>query len=63
VVGTGFLGAYTTFSTYGYEVLRQAENQRPSNATIISLWARVVIGTGVAAAGLALTRRALRIPL
>jgi CrcB protein len=54
VISTGFLGAYTTFSTYVYEVVRQAEQRRASNATIYLL-ASVVIGTGAAAAGLALT--------
>jgi CrcB protein len=54
VVGTGFLGAYTTFSTYVYEGVREAEDRRPGNAAVY-LVASVVIGTGAAAAGLALT--------
>jgi CrcB protein len=54
VVGTGFLGAYTTFSTYVYEVVRDAERRRVPNATVYLL-ASVVVGTGAAAAGLALT--------
>jgi CrcB protein len=54
VVGTGFLGAYTTFSTYVYEVVRDAERQRVPNAAVYLL-ASVVIGTGAAAVGLALT--------
>lgn len=54
VVGTGFLGAYTTFSTYVYEAVRDAEAQRAPNATLYLL-ASVVIGTAAAAAGLALT--------
>ncbi len=54
MVGTGFLGAYTTFSTYVYEVVRQAENRQPANASVYLL-ASVVLGTAAAAAGLALT--------
>lgn len=54
IVGTGFLGAYTTFSTYAYEVVRRAEDGRPRVATVYAL-ASVVLGVAFAAAGLAVT--------
>lgn len=48
VVGTGFLGAYTTFSTYAYETVRRAEEGHTRVA------AAYAVGS-VAAAALAAT--------
>lgn len=54
VVGTGALGAYTTFSTFTYECVRLAEggalDQAAANAA-----ANFVVGLAAASAGLALT--------
>jgi CrcB protein len=52
VVGTGFLGAYTTFSTYAYEIVRRGEEGRPRVATVYAL-ASLILGVALAAAGLA----------
>jgi fluoride exporter len=46
VVGTGFLGAYTTFSTYAYETVRRAEERQRRTALLYALGS-------IAAAGLA----------
>jgi fluoride exporter len=53
IVGTGFLGAYTTFSTYTYEVVR-GEDRQPRVAAVYAL-ASLILGVAFAAAGLAVT--------
>lgn len=52
ILGTGFLGAYTTFSTYTYEIVRTAENGAGRVATAYAL-SSLLLGVGLAAAGLA----------
>lgn len=54
IVGTGFLGAYTTFSTYTYEIVRRGEEGHPRTAVRYAL-ASLVVGVAFAAAGLAVT--------
>ena len=53
VVGTGFLGAYTTFSTFTFETVRLLEDGVRSEA-LINIAASVLAGAAAAAAGLAL---------
>ena len=54
VVGTGFLGAYTTFSTYAYETVRLAEDGARRDALVYAVGSVLVAGAA-AALGLALT--------
>lgn len=54
VVGTGFLGAYTTFSTYAYETVRRADEGHPGVALGYAVGS-VVAATLAATVGLALT--------
>jgi fluoride exporter len=54
VVGIGFLGAYTTFSTYAYEAVRLAESRERPRAALYAV-ASVLLAGGAAALGLALT--------
>jgi CrcB protein len=54
IVGTGFLGAYTTFSTYAYEAVRRGEDGQPRVAAVYAL-ASLVLGVAFTAAGLAMT--------
>jgi fluoride exporter len=56
VVGTGFVGAYTTFSTYAYETVDVAER---SSARLAGAYAIVSIVAGVAAASLGLVLAAI----
>lgn len=53
VGGTGFLGAYTTFSSFTFDTFRLATDGRLGVAGLNALFA-VVLGLGAAAAGLAL---------
>ena len=54
IFGTGFLGAYTTFSTYSYEIVRRGEDGQPGTAAGYAV-ASLVLGVAFAAAGLGAT--------
>jgi CrcB protein len=56
VVGTGFIGAYTTFSTYAYETVDVAER---SSARLAGTYATISLVAGVAAATLGLVLAAV----
>ena len=53
VIGTGFCGAYTTFSTLWFEVVRLSEEREQATA-VRYVVASTVAGLAAAAAGLAL---------
>ena len=53
VVGTGGLGAYTTFSTFTFDTVRLAETGALRSA-LLNVAASMVVGLVAAAAGLAL---------
>jgi CrcB protein len=53
VLGTGLLGAYTTFSTFGYETIRLLEDGAVYEAAL-NVAASLTCGLAAAAAGLGL---------
>ncbi len=53
VIGTGFVGAYTTFSTWMFETQRLAEDGR-SAAALANVFGSLALGLGAAALGAAL---------
>lgn len=55
LVGTGFCGTLTTFSTYGADVVRLVEERALARA-VAYLAATLVLGLGAAAAGYVLAR-------
>lgn len=55
LLGTGFCGALTTYSTFSYETLRLAETGAPLHA-VLNVLASVVAGLGAVFAGLALAQ-------
>ena len=54
VLGTGGMGAYTTFSTFTFETIRLAE-EGAINEAVRNAAASFVVGLAAASAGLALT--------
>ena len=57
-LGTGLLGAFTTFSTFGVETLALAREGRPT-AALLSVGLNLLVGVGAALTGSALTRQFL----
>ena len=53
IVGTGFLGGYTTFSSYSYETLGLFEDRAPT-AAVVNAVGSVIVGLAAAAVGLGL---------
>ncbi len=53
ILGTGMIGAYTTFSTFAYDVRRLLTEDAPVSA-LVDVGASVLAGLGAAAVGLAL---------
>ena len=54
LLGTGFCGAYTTFSTYTYESVRLLE-QGDAGIALVNVFGSLVAGTMAAAWGLAIS--------
>jgi CrcB protein len=50
LVGTGFCGTLTTFSTFGYDVVRLVE-EKVAGRAMVYLAATLALGVGAAAAG------------
>jgi CrcB protein len=55
LVGTGFCGTLTTFSTFGFDVVRLVEERAVARA-VAYLAASLVLAIGTAATGYALSR-------
>lgn len=56
VAGTGFLGAYTTFSTYAYETVRVGADPPPRRGLAVTYACSTVLASALAAAiGLVIT--------
>ena len=55
LVGTGFCGTLTTFSAFGWDVVRLVE-ERAVGRALLYLTGTLVLGIGAAAAGYLLTR-------
>jgi CrcB protein len=55
LAGTGFCGTFTTFSTFGYDVVRLVE-ERAVGRAVAYLAASLFLGLGTAAAGYVLSR-------
>ena len=55
VAGTGFCGALTTYSTFGYETLRLAEDGARTYA-LLNVVASIAAGLGAAYCGMALAQ-------
>ncbi len=53
IVGTGFLGAYTTFSTWMLETLLLGESGRPA-AAVVNVVGQLVVGLAIAGIGFGL---------
>lgn len=52
IVGTGGIGAYTTFSTFSFETVRLAE-EGATNEAVRNIVANLLVGLAAASAGLA----------
>jgi CrcB protein len=53
VAGTGLIGSYTTFSTFAFDTVRLAQNDR-WRLSVLNVVASLAAGIGTAGAGLAL---------